>query len=1506
MATISTAGSDDMQNWIVNEMRKPFDLLSQLFRFCFLQTAPNKFSLCLAFHHIIADGASMHSLVTELLMLLTGQPLPPSPLQLTTSCLSPLSPPTSSLGYMAPADQTEESGTKKKRIRQKWMALVGSAKLCTRFERIYTTDDISESVSEWAAIKCAPFLTNAVRDIGKHFGVCPTVVMATMYSLAVQTFLQSQCVVIGCAFANRRRSQQDMVGHTVSLLPMQVDFSKSSGDLASIVAQVNDGWCLILEGGVSLIDLLPVLPCLDTTSTKPHNKSSHDITRGSPLQTVFSFISPPQKVIPKTISIPDGAGIQCRIEYPRSCDAHVDLFLEVRSPGSWDGEGSEVSYLLTWEYRVCSLSRSDVTCLHNLTINFLQSSLRSCRGEAVQGIDIGIDTKALSSRGKLVHSEVVASSYNYTKQLQRLSTKPCSAGGKKMTNYLPGLWVWPSQKEGVNQPNLPTLVRPPQHASIVEGLVLQKSPKLSFIERFMSKAYEVPDQPAFRAGTQTLTYYKTAVMVEKLASVLIKEGVQSGDHVGLVMPHSLMLYISLLATLRCGAGYVPLSLHNPEERIVDMLGLADVNMVVTDVETSHNKLTSYSGRYVCVDSESVRNFLETTDNIPTLPQISYDGQQVAYIIFTSGTTGKPKGVAITNDSLSLFLTNLLLLLTPHDTAVTLAGCTVAWDGHVLDSLGPLLNGSCLVVTATLNIGEGITYAFMSPSAASVVTVPNSMRAIMVGGEAFTRTCYENVKIVPKLLTAYGPTETTVFVSSDHVVGPDVGPYLANLGQAMPNVTLMVCDSDQMPVMLGSEGELCIGGPLVSQVGYYKNHEKTKMAFVKSPLSQYDIVYRTGDWTKMLPDGRIVFLGRTDDQVKLRGMRFQLLEVENTLRKHPQVKMATAIVRNQGSPSAQLVAFATPENVDVNSLFEFAQAHLPSYMVPSAITVLDEMPLKKEGKVDRITLMNLGLPTATDTTDAPDTCDASINDPVTQVTLNLTQTAKQLAGIFGRVLDQKSYAQTADFFTSGGQSLLLFRLLQLVKSELECEVQLADILQNPTPLSLAKIVIASNSRGSATPEGVVSKSVGVVSGDVGVVSESEAEVLNQSLEEEEMMNFTERSLTDTTETSAGNLNDFDYLAPVPDTPLSRGLVQSLCQLQKNTDASEKSTDALSKQLQADSGFYIPSSALVKYHDMNMLQTHLKLKGLLYFFEHANTPIIHLRPPTTATDQPLIFVHGGIIGWPLPYLSLARSVNQSSIVIQRCEDAPTSSFEAMAAYYVSVILAAQPEGPYSLVGVCYGAMLVYEIARQLTDRGHTVQLAVFINHSPAIEKMPQLFNYSGEPLPNTFVDPIVFFRKILALPLTSFEGRMVTGRVVEMGGGDKETGVGVGEGGTWEEAAKRVRLENQVRSVVQEIMSSTDSSWIPFTAGELESVYLGFFHRLRCAWMGYKPRPGADIRQCVLIRDKYHPLFNSFDYGLRALLPDSSRLSVITTPKKMGLLSDTDTFDFVRSTIRMHLQ
>ena len=1478
----------ELRLWAVEEIRKPFNLSSQLFRFSLLQRDCRSVSLCVSFHHIAVDGASLHALLLELLALVSHCSLSPTPPQLTS--------------FLPQAASTRSSvqQAKRERVVKSWVNLLGPAESCTRLYHGSSDSSQNEKTScrfsECVALKCPQTISTAVREIASFFNVSETVVLTSVFVVAVSSLLKEGRVVIGCASENRRRAQRGMVGHTVNLLPLRVDIPQQEEiDLSDVISQVNEGWALIMEGGVTLGELVNVLPCLKAgaaPSGLPSNKTG--LEEATPLQVIFSFLPLPQKKLPEFVSLASGAKVRCKVHLPRSCDAQADLFLEVRAPGNWEGnEAAKTSHLFTWEYR--APLRGRIPELHSLTVSTLTSAAAAAHSVARDGGERRLCLTNLEVGEDFAAEEFVVSKW----EVPSVDTHQPKSSAPQVIEHMPQpfIWSWPGHAPSDCQPQCLKSSQPLQGSVAVGKFSPEASLKMGGpsnqtpIEMIMRKARESLDKPALSFEGKTLTYHQLTSEIERLAGILVKRGVAPGNHVSLLLPRCLQLYTSLLAILRCGAAYVPLSLHHPETSLLLMLQTAAVRTLITDSATlkdkfpcSHdNNIPGFHGDCICVDSD-----ISSSDY--TQFDVRYHSYQIAYIIFTSGTTGAPKAVAITNESLSHFLINFTMLATPDDTEVTVAGATVAWDGHVIDSLGPLINGSCLVISPPLVIPEGATFAFMSPSAASVVKFPTSMRCLLVGGEAFTQTCYRNIKNIPKIMSAYGPTETTVFVSAEIILDSEnVEKSFSCLGKPLPGTVLMVCDAEQCAVPLEREGELYIAGSQVSRVGYYKNETKTKSCFLSLP--NYGLVYKTGDWVKMTSDGNIVFLGRVDDQVKLRGMRFQLHEVEATLTCHPTVQTTAVAVRNPGTSSAQLLGFVTPANIDLDSIFAFLHSHLPGYMVPSSIHRLDTLPLKSEGKVDRKKLLSLSL-SVSEPREPRERVETEIEiSSQTNQFHSIEDVSKKLATIFGQVLGLDTYSPTSDFFTSGGQSLLLFQLLHQVRSELGCRLELSDLLHNfhnLSPLSLAHHLVPQLASEN-TPQ------LNTTSGDAGGINGKPLD-MQGCLEEDLSKKLTGESETKTefssdgsdgnqepgkvesSEVGSSEMGEFDYLAPVP-APTTNEFLE---QLLGNLRSGELSAQEASQRLERESGVSISPSSLERYTDTHSLMTQLKLKRLLDYLANTTSPVIKLRPPISNVDddKPFVFVHGGIIGWPLPYISLSRSIPRSSIAVQRCDSSPTGTFEDMCGYYVDAVVKAQPNGPYRLVGVCYGAMMVYEMARQLTDRGERVELAVLVNHSPAVERLPRIFDREGKPLSGTFVDPAVFFRKVLGLQLCGCEG-------VRRGGCD--------EG-----------LVDIVRGVITEIKSSLESDWIPFTAEELEHLYLGFFLRLRCAWKDYIPRPGAAITRCLLLRDHAHPLFKSRDFGLGGLVSSETQLRVCVSPVKMGLMSDPSTLQFVTQQILASLE
>ena len=544
------------------------------------------------------------------------------------------------------------------------------------------------------------------------------------------------------------------------------------------------------------------------------------------LQVMLSYLNLCD-FVPEKVTTEDGREFSAEYTELRSGHTHADLYLEVHP---WRFRQSGGDFAFCWEYRKAVITSDEVCGLHDLFLRVVES--------LATGVSLEI---ALNMKGD--------------------GLRPRASLEKRMSLYV-GL---EEEKQGTSIPN--------SH--------------LLYLPRFEAKAAEIPSNTAFRHDGEKVSYAQAQQLMTQLAAMLYARGVRSGDHVGIYMRRTHWLYLAVLATLKCAAAYVPIALQNPPERIAKILELSEATLLVTE-ESLLRKLPGYAGASLCIDTQTIGVTIadKAAALLPTLPEFDYRPDQIFYIIFTSGTTGEPKGIAITQSNLRAFVNVFMSHISPEMSSVTLTSSNISFDAHGLDFLAPLLNGACLeVVDSVLDMREGITFAFASPSAARLIEFPRSMKAVMIGGEAFTLACYENVKRVPVVLNVYGPTECTVYVTKRRVLS---SRDVSSIGKVHAGLTAMVLDESMQFVPVGSTGILYIAGAQVSGIGYYKNPEKNEHAFVRNPYDSSETIYNTRDVVRMLPDGSLQFLGRSDDQVKLRGMRFQLLEVENTLISHPKV------------------------------------------------------------------------------------------------------------------------------------------------------------------------------------------------------------------------------------------------------------------------------------------------------------------------------------------------------------------------------------------------------------------------------------------------------------------------------------------------------------------------------------------------------------------------------------------------------------------------------------------
>ena len=1423
---------------IREEISTPFDVSKQLFRCAVFNPSDGEVAICLVFHHIITDGMSLFILTSELLALIGDGYSRVERLRATiTHSHNHPSLPTLPIG---PSQAGIESmSNQKKKFIEKWIGLLSSANKCLDLwggqhgKHISNAED--PHLAEDVFLELTEKSSKTVEILSQTYRASPAVIIAAFYTLSLHYFTGESDIIIGMVSANRRVALANVVGYFANTLPLRVNLNTPQAtDLKLLLKEVRRNWSMILSGSVDLSDLVPLIPCLQHMSSCREVSSVHS----SPLQVLFSFYDVGEgRVLPKEFKV-EGVEVECEVDVPKPGHTHADLWMEF-NPNFWNENRKQVFH---WEYRKSILSHSMVEFIHQVLCRYLEAAKDAINAgqECIDPLQLSFQTSDLS--------------------LSQAHGNSFSRSGREV----------------------------------------QDTSHLCYIQRFEQKANECPLSPAFRLDSGLVyTYSDVKNMITSIALFLVKtHKIGPGDHVALFLPRDVNLYLVVLAILKCGAAYVPVTadttLLDVEDRLQRTLKVAEAKVLLTLKSMWKNLQKNITGVvYLDKMMANIQQFngpdLSDAD-LSTLIDLeaAYSPDLLFYVLFTSGTTGEPKAVGITNGNLDTTFNNFLHLLTPKDTELTLAATGINFDSHVLDSLAPLLNGACLVVanspldlvdesklnmkcdlndsgvscmsTGMSSIYEGITFTFSTPSTASVVDFPSSMQAIMVGGELFTKACYLNTEHIPKVLNIYGPTESSVFMTAIEVPkgvalsSKDLcTEEISRIGWPLPQVKVMIMNEAKHVVPIGRIGELHIAGTIVSTQGYLNDGKKTKSSFFPNPYAPAETIYATGDLMYMLPNQMLQFVGRKDGQVKLRGMRINLQEVTNTLSSYTDVKYATSLVINPSTSSAMLVSFVSPKKVDKSLLLKHLRCHLPHHMIPSVIITEDELINYKLSKdyIHKRALQALK--------EEENSHENVIKDPA------ILSFASRIAALFGKVLEVQDYPVKGDFFTFGGHSLLCFQLLKEINQEMAVRLSLTHIMQHPTPLDLASVVTEIKSDCNKVHQLATSSSI---------QSYTEVSGSNQT-----------PNIRPFREVSTGHkvsASEFDYLEPVPNLPLSTGLELKLTQCDESCGhLNSEELLHISKSLAEETGFYIPPSSLTHYSShLELLQAHLKLKNVLSFTSCQQKIAVTLKPPATSTDEPIFFIHSGVIGWSqLSYVKLARKIGKYSVAIQRTPEATTRSFEEMVAFYLKEMLSIQPKGPYRLVGVCYGAYVVYEMVRQLTDKGERVDLAVLINNSPVNENRPTIFNERGQPLPNTMAHPFYFFKSTLKLAMREDEKLVYKHNIIGA----------------------------EVDSLTTDIVKMYP--WLPFSPRELAEAYCQFINTLKPAWFGYVPKSIKQaklVRRVILFRNKeHHPFFKSHDYGLLELFNNSESLKVIVSPRKLGLLNEEHTIQFISEKIMQNL-
>jgi amino acid adenylation domain-containing protein/non-ribosomal peptide synthase protein (TIGR01720 family) len=588
----------------------------------------------------------------------------------------------------------------------------------------------------------------------------------------------------------------------------------------------------------------------------------------------------------------------------------------------------------------------------------------------------------------------------------------------------------------------------------------------TLMELFEQKVQQYPQQIACEFGDQRVSYERLNCKANQLARLLIANGVKPTNPVAICFDRSLAMVEGMLAILKAGGVYVPIDPSYPQERVQHMMDDTRAPVLLTSREYSERfAYLAETGVTRVLEWETLSSGLQSQPDSNPGIRLPKGSRSLAYIIYTSGSTGKPKGVCVPQVAVSRLVlnTDYVQLQPGHRMG---HASNVSFDAATFEFWGAFLNGGTLVgidKETTLNPDafahiikqRKIDVLFVTTALFNVLSkqtpdVFSQLQYLLFGGEACdpnqVRAVLNQAGGPAHLLHVYGPTENTTFSTWYEVKDVLPGSTTVPIGYPIANSTLYVLDEQLRPVPIGVPGEIYVGGIGVAD-GYLNRPELTREVFLTDPFNASRRMYKTGDLGRLLESGALEILGRMDDQVKIRGFRIELGEVETAVNQLPGIRETSVVVRSDASGNKQLVAYCekVPEQemLPVAELKAKLKQFLPDYMVPSAIVLLDHLPITPNGKVDK-----RALP-------APEAEDYASNAYVAP--RNPTEDA--LAAIWCEVLGVAQVGAYDDFFELGGHSLLITKVSTRIKQQLGVELPLRTLFEVPTVAALAEIICA---------------------------------------------------------------------------------------------------------------------------------------------------------------------------------------------------------------------------------------------------------------------------------------------------------------------------------------------------------------------------------------------------------------------------------------------------------------
>ena len=613
-----------------------------------------------------------------------------------------------------------------------------------------------------------------------------------------------------------------------------------------------------------------------------------------------------------------------------------------------------------------------------------------------------------------------------------------------------------------------------RHTALAEFSVTgaRPLPEAGIHELFERQAERTPDAPALVAAPERLTYRDVNRRANRVAHELRRRGIGVGSRVAIFMERSAEMFVAVLAVLKAGAAYVPLNVQHPGERTRFVLSDAGPSAVLTQ-ERLAATLPASSARIIPVDTLG-----KNAGNDEVNFSFAAGPENPAYIVYTSGSTGQPKGSIVPHRALVNHALQMTELYDLGPGRRMLQFFPLSFDASAEDIFPSLISGATLISppdsftyspqellafcdrheVTTLHLPVVLWHHLAGELSHGKLALPSHVRTLSVGGESPSLDALVSWNMATGGRVAfrnmYGPTEATITATAYCQDAPE--PLLEQrsrvpIGRPLENISVYLLDGSLEPVPVGAPGELHIGGIALAH-GYVNQPGLTAEKFIPDPFSAAPgaRLYKTGDLAQFAGNGEIEFLGRMDHQIKLRGARVELEEIERILVQHPAIKDAVIAVHGNGTGDKRLAAYFTfkpAQQATAKQIRSYIKHRLPDYMLPSWFVALNSLPLTSSGKIDRLALPapsaeNLGL-------------EQEYVAPRTAV-------EQIVAAAFTEVLGKERVGILDDFFESGGHSLLAIQLVSHLRETFQVEVALKKIFANPTVAGVAAALLEEES------------------------------------------------------------------------------------------------------------------------------------------------------------------------------------------------------------------------------------------------------------------------------------------------------------------------------------------------------------------------------------------------------------------------------------------------------------